>query len=103
MEEYEVYDKYFIDEEYNLEDAPNELYSYRAGWNDALKRAAIVVRHDIRCKGKWIKLSENLTWHYECSECHTRPLMSRLVDNDVLSTFCPNCGALMTKGEEDND
>ena len=101
MEEYEVYNKYFIDEEYNLEEAPNELHSYRAGWNDALKRAAIVVRHDIRCKGKWITvnpLQEDDGGAFMCSCCKVGSW-----DYDNSYHFCPNCGALMTKGEEDND
>ena len=102
MEEYEVYDKYFIEEEYNLEEAPNELYSYRAGWNDALKRAARVVRHDIRSKGKWefVQYDGNPNignWH--CSLCR------HIIFQKFKSTanYCPNCGALMTNGEEYND
>ena len=59
MNENEIYDKYFIEEEYALENAPNELYSYRAGWNDALKRAARLVRHDIRSSGADMKGEED--------------------------------------------
>jgi len=39
MTEYEVYDKFFSDEEYELENAPTDTYSYR---------------NEIRPMGEWI-------------------------------------------------
>ena len=59
-----------------------------------------IAKENQRPQGKWIKVVENLSWHYECNKCHNRPLMARLVDEDVLSEFCPNCGADMRGKEE---
>ena len=56
---------------------------------------------DLRPKGKWIKVEmvKDFWWHYECDKCHERPLVDRLADHeDVLSDYCPNCGAIMLKG-----
>ena len=66
---------------------------------DAWESGYIQGLSEQRPQGKWIKIIENLSWHYECNQCHNRPLMARLVDEDVLSDFCPNCGADM-RGEE---
>lgn len=57
---------------------------------------AIEVRH-----GRWVHTGYAMHWHGkdECSECtyHT-------FGRDDLShfNFCPNCGAKMDKGEEEN-
>lgn len=83
----EVYDKFFVDEEYELQNAPTDTYSYRSGWNNALKRASIIVCNEIRPKGKWIEDSGNIA----CSKCHTIWLYRR-------TDYCPNCGAEMRKG-----
>lgn len=86
----EIYDQYFIDEEYSLYDAPMDVYSYRSGWNEALKRAAIVIKSEIRPKAKsYIKQPSG--WEY-CSIC-----------NKVLEPqdkFCWNCGAELIKEKE---
>lgn len=79
----EVYDKFFMDEEFDLEDAPSDTYSYRGGWNNALKRASIVIRDEIRPHGKK-ECKQPYGWQY-CSEC-----------GNVLEPqdkFCWFCGA----------
>lgn len=83
MTDYEVYDKFFADEEYELENAPQYEYSYRNGWNNGLKRAAILVRDEIRPQGEWGK-------HGECPFCS----YIRQWDDDK---FCGNCGADLRK------
>ena len=94
----EVYDKFFIDEEYDLDNATAETYSYRSGWNDALKRASIRVRNEIRPQGEWINreaVSNTIFpfWErYECNKCHK---------HNGYSNFCPNCGAKMERSEEE--
>lgn len=91
MTDYEVYDKFFADEEYELENAPSELYSYRSGWNTALKRASIVIRKEIRPQGEWID-----HWnegYVECPFCH-KPITG----GDL--NFCVKCGADMRGKEE---
>jgi len=88
MNENEIYDKYFTKEEYALENAPNELYSYRAGWNDSLKRAARLVRHDIRSKGKWI-LREDIHGTYcECSA--TLRLIGKVTKDKTVKNILSN-------------
>ena len=91
MTSQEIYDRYFMDEEYSLYDAPMDVYSYRSGWNEALKRAAIVIKSEIRPKAK-IYIKQPSGWEY-CSIC-----------DKVLEPqdkFCWNCGAEILRDEEE--
>lgn len=57
---------------------------------------------EILPKGEWIDVVNSghpSVWHYECSECHGRPLCTPFTKEDFLSKFCPHCGADM-RGEE---
>ena len=45
-------------------------------------------------RGKWVRVEDGESYHYECSECGERPLYSRYGDV-VLSGVCPLCGAKM--------
>lgn len=45
-------------------------------------------------RGKWVRVEDGESYHYECSECGERPLYSRYEDV-VLSGVCPLCGAKM--------
>lgn len=50
-----------------------------------------------RPKGKWIEVSDyGYQYHFECSACG-----KRMKSND--DTYCPNCGAEMSGGGEDED
>lgn len=58
---------------------------------------------DVLRKGKWAQSNNGVCWWWECTECHEPPLQRR--GNDVLSSYCPNCGAEMigvTDGDEFN-
>ena len=46
-------------------------------------------------KGKWIRMTADGVYWYECSECHEKPLLNRWHKQDEMSKFCPNCGASM--------
>lgn len=51
-------------------------------------------------RGRWIYRDSDLDWQeYECSVCHTLRIFD--VDEE-LHNYCPNCGAKMDKGEEEN-
>lgn len=43
--------------------------------------------------GKWVTTSNNTQW-YACSECAGAPLWDEY-DQEVLSDYCPHCGAKM--------
>ncbi len=43
--------------------------------------------------GEWMRYSRTL-WHY-CSVCLEDALMSKSTGTEVLSSFCPHCGAKM--------
>ena len=54
-------------------------------------------------QGRWVEkeatTNDDLTyWWIECSECGERPL--KRYGNDVLSDYCPYCGARMHSGAE---
>ena len=50
-------------------------------------------------RGKWVRVENGESYHYECSECGERPLYSRYGDV-VLSGVCPMCGAKMTEVQD---
>ena len=50
--------------------------------------------------GHWIKNEDDTCWWYVCSECGQVPLKNIWNDADVLSQFCPNCGAKMVELQE---
>lgn len=50
--------------------------------------------------GHWIKKEDNTCWWYVCSECEQEPLKNRWNDDDVLSSYCPNCGCRMVEPQE---
>lgn len=51
--------------------------------------------------GKWIKKEDDTCWCYACSECEQEPLKNRWNDDDVLSAYCPNCGAKMESEDKE--
>ena len=56
--------------------------------------------------GNWIEWWDDnyLTFCHKCSECGRYPLTKEeTMHDEVLSKYCPNCGAKMDKGEEEND
>lgn len=84
-----------------IDDLPN-CYN---GYSDTYDKAYIIgVLEELpsaqpeRKRGEWIMKDDEKMWWYECSVCGEKPLMSVYVQ-DVLSDFCPHCGADM-KGEE---
>lgn len=80
----------------------DDIDTWSSGWRnyaklqmDSIPAADVVpVRH-----GRWIKVDDGIYYHMECSICHERPLRNRWVDDDELSSHCPNCGANMKGGD----
>lgn len=97
MEEYEVYNKYFIDEEYDLDNSPSELHSFRSGWNAGLKRASRLLAKELRPEGQWLEIKPSYPYPFKCSVCgHMHSHKPR---------YCSACGALNNKEvtyEKDN-
>ena len=65
---------------------------------EVLGKASI---YEERPKAQWVKETTGVSWHWECSNCHDRPLWS--CDYQVLSDFCPHCGADMRTEETTNE
>ena len=83
----EIYNQYLFDEEYDLVVSPSDVYSYRIGWNEALKRASIVMKDAVRQQSTTF-IKQPSGWEY-CSHC-----------NKVLEPqdkFCWNCGAELVR------
>lgn len=100
---------YLLEEEHDLSEKSPELYSYYAGWNNALKRAFVLTKGLIRPQSVWI-------WHEEwtpsspsgpaecdsagwvCNNCGQYPTEDYVdlwddPDKKPNMKFCPNCGA----------
>lgn len=66
-----------------------------AQWSDdvdAIK--ALPSAQQERMKGRWKRKESDISWWYECSKCGEPPLFDPY-ENEVLTPFCPWCGAEM--------
>lgn len=89
-----------------------DLTDCEDGWTSAISKAMDVIKDvlaaDVRPErhGKWITWEEAGNFipspdRYECSVCHD--VAQRLCNGiDLLSDYCPNCGAKMD-GKENKD
>lgn len=96
MTDYEVYDKFFADEEYELENAPGYEYSYRNGWNNGLKRASILISDEIRPHGEWQYTTHHARRYRICPFCKCE----KEDDRSAGWFYCWHCGADMRGKEE---
>lgn len=53
------------------------------------------VRH-----GKWVRMEDDVVYWYACSECKKR-IPKTEYGNDAWSNYCPNCGAKMDLGDDE--
>lgn len=69
--------------------------SFYAGYQFALDNLKRIKSADVApvVHGEWMRYSRTL-WHY-CSVCLEDALMSKSTGTEVLSSFCPHCGAKM--------
>ena len=67
---------------------------YVKGYEDGKRDAAAAIEALLPKRGKWVRVEDGDSWHYECSRCRERPLYS-LYGDIVLSGTCPFCGAKM--------
>ncbi len=70
--------------------------NYYAGFQYAVKIIEkLNVKEEVAplVHGEWMRYSRTL-WHY-CSVCLEDALMSKSTGTEVLSSFCPHCGAKM--------
>ena len=63
-------------------------------------------RESVRPQGKWIKDKSKNIWNmvvdcYKCSNCGKKAIDHSLILDTAGLNFCPNCGADMRKGEDD--
>ena len=62
-----------------------------------IKNAPTIEAEPVR-HGMWVRKEDECTYWYECSECGEEPLRDGWTQR-VFSRYCPNCGALMDKGD----
>ena len=97
------------------EDAIKALYKYSFVSKDVIEREINAIPSADRPRGEWIEVSafdafggDESTWlahgnptafHY-CSECREQTRMDEFGE-EILSNFCPNCGAKMDGGRRE--
>ena len=79
-----------------VDNAPTEkVDSYAMGYQDGVRK----VLSEGKKPGTWKRVEDDVSYWYECSICGERPL--HYYESECLSDYCPNCGAKMTRGEEE--
>ena len=53
-------------------------------------------------RGRWVKAEKGGEWWYACSICEGH-IPKTLWGQDWHSSYCPNCGALMREGGEEDE
>ena len=74
------------------------LAEYETFIGDVIDNAPTVEQ---RPQGQWVIKKGEYSWWHICSNCKATPLTSGLTNQDVLSDFCPSCGADMREGTEE--
>lgn len=75
---------------------PMDIYAKGtlAGLDYAIYLINNVTTAEERKHGHWITVITTLP-HHRCSVCNRAALCSEFTDVDVLSDYCPSCGAVM--------
>lgn len=83
--------------DYLLADRLNSIDNgmFTIGIFQAIDEQPTLSPDDVRGVGKWVKNHDEVMWWWECSNCKEKPLISRFGDAEVLSAYCPRCGAKM--------
>lgn len=68
---------------------------------EEIAAAPVFSPNDAHPPGEWVKGHDDVCWWWECSVCHEPPLQRR--GNDVLSSYCPNCGAEMIEVSDEDE
>ena len=58
--------------------------------------------YDMEETARWKKYVEDGVYWFECSNCGKEPLYTRY-NQEILSNYCPYCGALMLEEEDDKE
>lgn len=66
---------------------------FRAVDEEDIAEMPTLTLDDLRPKGRWVERYGVSEHKYECSLCH--------LGSDLMTDFCPNCGADMRGGGED--
>ena len=75
---------------------PKAIFFAAAKMIDKFPAADVAeVRH-----GKWIRMEDDVVYWYACSECKKR-IPKTEYGNDAWSNYCPNCGAKMDLGDDE--
>lgn len=81
--------------DYLLADRLNSIDNgmFTIGIFQAIDQMPTLSPDDVRPVGKWVKNHDEVMWWWECSCCKEKPLIARFGDAEVLSAYCPRCGA----------
>lgn len=76
-----------VDKEELIKALAYDRNQYTKGFNDGLKRS----------RASWVGIDEFPHEHYECNRCG----YEHITDDISIFRYCPNCGAMMMDGKEE--
>ena len=100
LEELKKTGRYF-QAKFDIENAPTVDNPYQEGYIDGMLQAEKLYA---RPQGEWIQSETDRLYHtnnWKCSNCHSvYVIWNSPLNHDY--NFCPNCGARMQKGGDNN-
>jgi len=91
----------FIEFVNDLPTAQPDLSSYSDKlWRAAYERGKAEAQPQ-RMRGRWVEVTDGTCIWKVCDQCGKKPLWNEWKTDRCESDFCPNCGADMREGEQD--
>lgn len=75
---------------------------YNALINDLIMKESAADVEPVKY-GHWICIGDIDEYIFECSECHEIYYLNDGTPKEHQYNYCPNCGAKLCKGEENNE
>lgn len=71
-------------------------------WERIINEQPTVPPHPQRMRGRWVEVTDGIYIWKVCDQCGEKPLWNEWRTDRYESNYCPNCGADMRGGEQDD-